>query len=120
MARTRWPPPGITRMAALVAFSEEGKYGVSDGLWMLQTEISPLADFFTTSGAVFPSEPGAPSGHSGISLGISAAKTASGASHILTHRSRNQTARLAEPQRRDERRETQLDFDLCVRRVSAV
>src|SRR6266404_4431029 len=80
MARLRWPPPGITSRAVPVAFSVGGKYGVSDGLWMLQTEISPLADLATTSFAVFPSEPGAPLAQSGISLGISAAHMASGRS----------------------------------------
>src|SRR5438128_1397874 len=81
MARLRWPPPGITSMAVPVAFSLGGKYGVSEGLWMLQTDISPLGDFATTSLAVFASEPGAPSGHSGISFGISAAKIGSSASN---------------------------------------
>src|SRR6185369_14783640 len=40
---------------------------------MLQTESSPLADLATTSFAVLPSEPGAPFGHKGISVGSSAA-----------------------------------------------
>src|SRR5580765_1274427 len=81
MARTRWPPPGITSIAVPVAFSFAGKYGVSDGLWMLQTESSPLADLATTSLAVLPSEPGAPFGHRGISLGSSAASKAVGRSN---------------------------------------
>src|SRR6188472_1729162 len=37
---------------------------------MLATCSSPLADFVTASGAVFPSEPGAPLAHSGISFGV--------------------------------------------------
>ena len=37
---------------------------------MLATCSSPLADFVTASGAVFPSEPGAPLGHRGISPGV--------------------------------------------------
>jgi len=37
---------------------------------MLATCSSPLADFVTASGAVFPSDPGAPPGHRGISFGV--------------------------------------------------
>src|SRR5438094_5884593 len=48
---------------------------------MLPTEISPLADLVTTSLAAFPSEPGAPLGHKGISARGSAAKEAAGRSH---------------------------------------
>src|SRR5678816_4934154 len=81
MARTRCPPPGITSIAVPVAFSFAGKYGVSDGLWMLQTESSPLDDFATTSLAVLPSEPGAPFGHREISLGSSPASNAEGRSN---------------------------------------
>jgi hypothetical protein len=43
---------------------------------MLETRSSPVSDFATTSAAVFPSEPGAPFGHSGISFGVSAAEAA--------------------------------------------
>src|SRR4029453_14180265 len=88
MARTRWPPPGITSIAVPVAFSFAGKYGVSDGLWMLQTESSPLADFAMVSLAVLPSEPGAPFGPNEISLGSSPASNAGGR--------RNETKRAIE------------------------
>src|SRR5947199_6988878 len=81
MARLRWPPPGMTRMAVRVAFSLAGRYGVSEGLWTLQTEISPLALVLTTSFSVRPSEPGAPFGQRGISFGNSAARRPAGRSN---------------------------------------
>src|SRR5437763_319323 len=68
----RCPPPGITSTAAPVAFSLAGKKGVIDGLWIDDTCRSPFADVFTISGAVLPSEPGAPLGQSRISCGASA------------------------------------------------
>ena len=46
------------------------------GLWMLDTVNSPRADVVTASLAVLPSEPGAPEGHSGISVGVWAASNA--------------------------------------------
>src|SRR5688572_7933900 len=45
---------------------------------MLETLSSPLADVVTSSFAVFPSDPGAPAGQSGISAGRSAAASERG------------------------------------------
>src|SRR6266404_5446352 len=46
---------------------------------MLETESSPLLETLMTSLLVLPSEPGAPSGHNGISLGSSEARRITGA-----------------------------------------
>ncbi len=69
-------------MAVPVALSFVGMYGVMLGLWMLETLISPLADFVTASGALLPSDPGAPAGQSGISCGVWALIAAAPASMI--------------------------------------
>src|SRR5215203_38922 len=58
--RLLWPPPGMTSTAAPFALSLAGRKGVIDGLWMVETLRSPLADATTVSGSFFPSEPGAP------------------------------------------------------------
>ena len=73
IASTRWPPPGMTRIARPVALSLAGRYGVMLGLWMPETLNSPLAEVVTTSVVGLPSDPGAPPGQSGISAGRSAA-----------------------------------------------
>src|SRR5947208_17182466 len=54
------------------------------GLWMLETRCSPRPVSSISSLAVLPSEPGAPLGQRGISLGTSAAKVAPAQTTVAT------------------------------------
>src|SRR5580704_18179655 len=67
-----WPPPGAMTTAAPVAVSLEGRYTITEGRWMLEVTCSPCGVMRTASGAVFPSDPGAPLGQRKTTGGSSA------------------------------------------------
>src|SRR6185503_17569051 len=59
--------------AAPVAKAAAGRYSVRDGLCTLETTRSPACVARVDSSAVWPSEPGAPLGQSGITFGSASA-----------------------------------------------